>query len=204
MASIPLPVIVGCYRVTLEYAGFGQHPVNVIHVSTSASGISAGVVNTAIQAAWQTQQLQHLASGGQLTNISIIPLDGISGASTFTTPGTGKWAGTATGDSVPSTAIIIKLGTGLRGRDNRGRIFLPMPAESQIANGAVVGSVASALGSAWFAFQSALQTGTPTMSLGVASYDRAHAGAGAHFSVATSISCEGLVGTQRRRQQALR
>jgi hypothetical protein len=75
-----------------------------------------------------------------------------------------------------------------------------------INNGSVTSGVnVTTVTNAWLAFQTAMETSTPTgYSLGVAAYDRAHGGVGAHFNVAIGISCEGTLGTQRRRQSRLR
>jgi hypothetical protein len=179
--------------------------VNVIHLHASSGTPAASDCNTAFQAAWQTNQLQGLQNQAVLGSVSIIPLDGISGSSTFTTTGTGKWIGSETGDVLVAIAGMVKIQTGLRGRNRRGRVYLPFIGEAATVSGTLTTTVQAAMSTAWNAFQGAIAASTPIPFLfGVASYDRKHSGAGAMFTPATTTSVESFVGTQRRRQSRLR
>lgn len=82
---------------------------------------------------------------------------------------------------------------------------MPPPAEAQVQNGAYVDGTPAVAQLAWEAFQAAIQIDgtTPTEHV-VASYDRRHAGAGAHASFVAAYTGEIVLATQRRRQTRLR
>lgn len=148
-------------------------------------------------AMWGVQE-----ANAQVTELDIIKLDGSTGTVAFTVSGA-KWTGGgSSADSAPNVANIIKMQTGLRGRSNRGRVYLPMVGENQTTNGAIPSVGVTAGQAAWDAFLTAMTTATcfPV----VASYDRAHNGAGAHATLVTKYVYEAVVATQRRRQSRLR
>jgi hypothetical protein len=136
-----------------------------------------------------------------ITDVDITPLDGVTATQTFGTGSPSKWSGSAGGDFTPQNAAVIKLATGVRGRANRGRVFLPFTSEAANGNGLLTSTVANAVGAAWVAFVGSLVALSPSWDLGVASYDRAHAGAGAHFTGVTALECERACGSQRKRQE---
>src|SRR4029077_1717114 len=124
-------------------------------------------------------------------SVSITPLDGISGTQEFSTGATAKWPGSTAGDIVPQVAALVKIGTGLRGRDNRGRVYLPFQAETSISNGSLTGGNPASMTAAWLDFLADVAADATTPMLwGVAAYDRKHAGAAAHFTAASSASVE--------------
>jgi len=165
---------------------------------------TADAIWNVISTAWQTNQLASLSTSAVLQQVDLLHLDGTAAMSSYTTPGTGKWAGPQPGDPEIAVATLIKISTAHRGPANRGRIFLPFTSESIIANGALTGSVVAQISTAWQAFNTALQAGTPSMILGVASYARPPSHGSPHFTPLLNISCEPLAGTQRRRQGRLR
>lgn len=201
--TIPLPIIPNTYRCSLIWnaSGFGKSAVNVIHIKANASTTTAtdayNAIKNNLSAAMWTFQI--LSAG--IVQVNIIPLDGTSATSTFTTPGGGVWQGQSSGAFVPQVAAIIKLQTGQRGRNKRGRVYLPWVAESQVSAGTLTAGTVNTVQAAWVAFNNGLVGMSPVQwDLGVAAYDRKHDGAAAQFTGVTNITCESLSATQRRRQ----
>src|SRR5215471_17254376 len=130
--TVPLPVINNTFRCTFRWvsSAVGVNAVNVIHVQALNPPLSPSqvytVLNTFVTAAmWGT-----VGNSSSIANVDIIPLDGTSSTYTFATGSPAKWGGGSTGDVVPVQCTLIKLQTGLRGRNHRGRIYLPFLAES--------------------------------------------------------------------------
>lgn len=203
----PLPVITDVYRIALNWRFIttGATAENVMHLKDeTGSSTIADIANKIITSA-PANLFAHTTDHSQVGTISITPLDGTSSTDDFLTGTPVEWAGTATGEVIPASALLVKIGTGLRGRDNRGRLFLPFVAEGVNVNGVCETTTFAALAAAWPAWATALLGGAaPALSMGVAAYDRAHAGAGAHFTPFTSVLIESVLGTQRRRQTRLR
>jgi hypothetical protein len=144
-------------------------------------------------------------SGASIVTVDITPLDGTSATQSFTTGGGAAWSGSSGGEMIPQVAVLVKLQTSLRGRSNRGRVFLPMTAETAAGAGFVAGGEDVTITNAWTTFANALPADATTPAdLVIASYDRRHAGAGAHATNVTAITCELALATQRRRQTRLR
>lgn len=207
MAPIPLPVIANTYRCALKWAETtsGQTAVNVIHIKANGSGTTASDAFHALDTAVTAAMWDSATTGASITEVDITPLDGTSGTISFSTAGVSRWAGSAGGDFIPAVAGLIKLGTPLRGRNHRGRIFLPFTAEAGVANGSFLLTDVTVVTNAWVAFQATLVGLSPVeWSLGVASYDRKNLGAGAGFEGINSVALERAVATQRRRQGRLR
>jgi hypothetical protein len=179
--------------------------VNVIHIHANSSGQNASdawtvINNNVTQAMWGP-----VGSNATVTNLAVTKLDGISATYQAATSGL-KWTGQASSGSFqPQVAAVIKMSTNSRGRANRGRVFLPFIVQSGLGDGSISGSVPATTSTAWSTFISALNAASPTTyQLVVASYDRAHSGAGAHETAVSSIFCETLTATQRRRQGRVR
>lgn len=207
MPTIPLPVIPNTYRCALKWSetSSGQTAVNVIHIKANGSGTTATDAFNALNVNVSVSMWGCAVSSASITEVDITPLDGTSGTISFNTAGSTHWAGSAGGDWIPAVAALIKLGTPLRGRQHRGRIFLPFTSEAAVANGSILLSSVTVVTNAWVAFQAALVAMSPTeWSLGVAAYDRAHSGAGAGFEGINAVALERAVATQRRRQERLR
>jgi hypothetical protein len=136
-----------------------------------------------------------------IQTVNIIPLDGVSSTTSYSTGGASKWGGTGTGGFAPQVATLVKIQTGLRGRNRRGRVYLPATSDTVNQNGSIASATNTTMQTAWSAFLTSLGTATPyAFELGVASYDRAHGGAGAHFQPAVNCVVEALTASQRRRQ----
>lgn len=199
--TIPLPVIPNVYRVTLRWVSANsQLAANVMHFEMAAS-TSLGVKN-ALDANVTAGMWTPVLNTCHVASLDIIPLDGTGATVNFPVTGA-KWAGSvSTQDFNPAISVIVKHVTGLRGRDNRGRTYLPFCGDAAVDYGSLNGTNPATTSTAWNAFLNAMITATcfPV----VAAYDRRHNGAAAHVSHIVSYTCETVVGTQRRRQQRLR
>lgn len=199
---MPLPVITNVFRCALEWdCGAAGHAVNVIHVLASTPPEVPGAVFTALDN-WVTRPMWDLQSDqAVVNNITITPLDGTSSSQTFSTGGVAKWSGNGGSGPTPAVANIIKLQTGLRGRDKRGRIFLPFVAEGEMDKGKADPTALAAIQTAWDTFNTNLAAGGGLVDpfiLGVASYKHSH------FQGLSSLVAESALATQKRRQDRLR
>lgn len=176
--------------------------MNVMHISTSAAGVAAAAVFEVLDDSVVTQLWNTQSNGAAVQNVAITPLDGASATGVFPTGAPARWSGGTGGDFVPASATIVKLSTLSRGRANRGRLFLPYTCETSVSDGFLSNADVVTMTAAWTALQTALLADADTpCQIVVASYDRAHAGAGAHASTVTTLAVEAAQGTQRRRQQ---
>lgn len=176
--------------------------MNVIHIGTLLRIDLPSDVFEAIDDAVTAAMWDQLSSGGSVTHVDITPLDGVSATQTFPTGSPAKWTGGSGGVIAPAVSILIKLQTGVRGRANRGRIFLPFMVGAAADNGFLAPAEVTSMSAAWMEFRTTLAGDADTSdTIGVASYDRKHAGAGAHYTPASVLSAESALGTQRRRQQ---
>lgn len=203
---IPLPTIADTFRCALRWSQIGGSlkAVNVIHIKANASGQTATDAFHALNVNWNSNMWLGVQAGMFISNVDVTPLDGVSATTSFVPTSAGATTGGSVGDIIIQAAIIVKLGTGVRGRDNRGRIFLPYPAESQQSSGHLSSATQATMDSAWGTFAAGLVGLSPQWDLGVASYDRRHSGAGAHFTGLTHLNVEELLGTQRKRMERLR
>jgi hypothetical protein len=197
-----LPVITGVYRASFiwESSQFPGNAVNVMHFQGLGTTHTPSDLVTALNAS-VTSTMWFPIGAATITTLNIIALDGTSATETHPTSGGVKWSGGQSGDMTAQVAAIIKLQTGLRGRNRRGRVYLPWLSEVAVSHGSLVSGMTDTVTPAWTTFQEAMQTGAPpNFVLGVASYDRAHNGAAPAFHPATNLVCESLTATQRRRQ----
>lgn len=205
----PLPVIADTFRVAFNWlqGPTGQTAVNVMHFHGTGGAETSADLFEALQDAITTNQWTAVVNNASVDHLDITPLDGVTGTSTFSTGSGAQWTGSSAGQFVPAAAMIVKLQTGLRGRANRGRIFLPFISENGIANGFNDPTNIAVCLAAFNAMQASLAgdagPGGP-WAQGVASYDRRHGGAGAHINPVLAYQVESASGTQRRRQGRLR
>lgn len=197
----PLPVIANVFRVTLNWTEStgGQHAANVMHFEDNTH--NEAQVATAIDAHVTQTMWATVVGAAQVTSLTVIKLDGTSAGITVAVSGA-KWTGEAAGDYAPALACIVKEVTGVRGRANRGRIYLPFQSESDALKGSFDADDINEMNTAWANFLTAMTTAV-TLPV-VASYDRLHAGASAHATIITSYLAESVGATQRRRQSRLR
>jgi hypothetical protein len=203
---IPLPTIANTFRVALNWTEIptGQTAVNVIHIKQRSGSPTAFDAWTALSAAVVSGMWLPVANTARVTKVQITPLDGTSATEDHTPEVAGEWEGQADGQFVPQVAGLVKLQTPLRGRNHRGRVFLPFISELVLANGVWSGLDVTAWTAGWQEFVSNMVAETGEWDLGVASYDRAHGGAGAVFTGVSDVSGEAIPATQRRRQSRLR
>lgn len=187
----PLPIISNVYRVAMHWIeNGGQHAINVIHLQSS--GVTALTVANTLDANVTAAMWGTVANTAHVDYLDVIALDGSSGTVRKTTAGA-KWTGAATGEWTPQVATLIKETTGLRGRANRGRLYLPFTAEAQGFAGTVLAATVTSMQTAWTTFLTAMTTAT-TFPV-VASYK-----APAHATIINAYAVEATQGTQRRRQ----
>jgi hypothetical protein len=193
-----LPVIANVWRVTFEFnEAHGISPRNVMHFLDSGGDRTADGVFNAIN--------DNLPSGGlwgpvgdeyTVQQLGIIKLDGTSATTFHPTDTSAKWQGGVGGDIIPNGAAVVKLQTGLRGREHRGRVFLGPLSEGAQADGYIGSTIQSDTTSDWVAFTNALVgLGTP-MPLVVASYRHATA------AQVIDVGCRHHIGSMRRRLKA--
>jgi hypothetical protein len=190
----PLPEILGVKRVAFNWtSGGAPYAENVLHFSTTLTDSEA--VGSAIEDNLTPAMFEAVSTDYTLTSLSITPLDGTSPTHEHDlSPGIG---GDGTSSPVPATCQVIKFTTALRGRRNRGRVYLGPCGEGSQTNGKLVGAILTDVIPAWEAFQTALQAlGTPINHV-VASYKSATA------HVVTGYHSDFFVHTQRRRQQRI-
>ncbi len=199
---IPLPVIANTFRCALRwsFAGSGQNAVNVIHIRSSAPGMTPAQAFTALDSSVAIAMWDSVVNVASVSEVDITPLDGATATASFSTGSPAKWSGSAGGDAEIAGAALVKLSTPTRGRSFRGRVFLPFTSEAATANGFLVAGLPGTMTTAWEGFRTALEALTSPWAIVVASYDRAHAGAGATATTVSSTLVEGALATQRRRQ----
>jgi hypothetical protein len=196
----PLPVIANVFRVALDWNTSGGQPVpvNVFHVRSGATQTATEIgvaLDTLISDhggdMFACVHQDYICLGGEITK-----LDGISASVHFalTTPA----GGSATGDHVPNQAGIASFQTGVRGPRGRGRMYLGPTGEAQVANGVLASATRAAMLAGWEGFISDGGSFSPTVKLVVASYVHTDA------NDVTTVRIDNVVGTQRRRLDAVR
>lgn len=204
--ATPLPVIPNTYRVAFNWlAGVAMTATNVMHFRAAAGFPDPAAISEVLDDCVTANMWNSVAGSAQVQEIVVTPLDGTSGSVTFAKNTLPAYGGGAGGDPVPAVAAIAKLTTGVRGRSNRGRVYIPFISEGQMVNGQITGGGDVFMSTAWNTFNVALgaDADTPTDFV-VASYDRAHHGAGAHATTIIDVVVELALATQRRRQTRLR
>lgn len=212
---MPLPVINGTVRVSVQgLAPSGQKWVNNWHFRYTGGASNPGSIDinnldaillriysgTAYGAG--TPWFTLCTSAVSMQQITYTPLDGTSIPTLIThTP-----AGSAAGNTSPSeVAVVATIRTLVRGKRNRGRIYLPCPASVNIGS---TGTFAStAITSFLVQVQGAITAlGGPSVApfweLGVASYATSgpHPPYSPHFTPVSAVTMDGVCDVQRRRK----
>ena len=189
----PLPIIADVYRCALRWSGPTGVPaaVNVMHFRSPSSTASA--VATAIDTNVTANMWRQTLTGYGVRELDVTPLDGTGLTNVLTTGLPAKWKGAGLGSEiVPQVCVLARLNTSFRGRSHRGRLYLPWVSEGSMTNGTYASADQTAQNTAWGTFLTNM-SGTGHH-LCVASYKYAS-------SVdVTSVFCETLLATQRRRQ----
>jgi len=191
-----LPVIANVFRVTLEWNTVnGVTPRNVMHFKDGSGAASVtGVLNT-VKSHFQADQFLAMKDSYQITSVTGIKLDGSSGSVTVDSTAAANNTGGSTGAIIPAESAVIKLATGLRGRDNRGRVFVGPVTENSSEAGLLVESIRTAMTGAWVDF--AIAMAGDNIALGVASYRHTH------WNQVLDLVCRSRVGSTRRRLDQL-
>ena len=196
-----LPVITNVFRITLPWTDVGTtvgvSPINVLHVhSTTGTASTVGAaINTAL-GAHGNAMFDTLYTGLDLTNIEVLPLDGVSAKLDVSISPTVHGGGS--GGVLPQVATVVSLHTTLRGSKGRGRCYVGPMGETQVTNGHVASASQTTMGAAWIAFLAALKAGSPVCELVIASYKHAS------DQEVIAVRIDDVCGTQRRRQNQLR
>jgi hypothetical protein len=163
-----LPIINGIQRVALlwKFGNTGQMAVNVMHFSTASTDTLA--LKNALDTNVTANMWLQTRTDAQITQLSITPLDGTSATQIYAVSGT-KWAGpgATTADIMPQVTAVLSLRTSQRGRQNRGRLYLPWVTEDKAQSGAYTATFGTQQ-TAWDTFRTAMATAL--MPMHVASY----------------------------------
>ena len=198
---MPLPVIADVARVALlgDRNAAGTNTVNVIHVERADSGTSWEDVATNVRQKLAAGDMVEMwganTSGWTLQAFHLTPLDGATNTIEVLR-GANDWpVGQTGGGTIPQACALVKLTTAQRGRRGRGRLYLGPIGESGQADGVLNGTIQGQVSAAWDAFANALIGDTNSAAVGVASYKYRD------WHQATTIACESMTATQRRRQK---
>lgn len=193
---MPLPVIADTFRCTLNWSTFGGvTPRNVFHLQSPTAGEEE--VGTAIHDAWTDDMAGCVSDQFLIDSVTVLKLDGTSAG--IDTPMGAGFAGQASGDIMPSSALVLSLKTGHRGPSGRGRMYLGPTTEADCSGGFYDGSVTRTdIITAWANFAAAVLADTANCLFGVASYHDEE------FRGIFNIGIKDVLGTQRRRQDQLR
>ena len=186
-----LPVIANIHRCAILIEDpTAQRAVNVLHIR--GTGLTAEQVADNLDAALDGNMYGAMSSTCHLRLLTVTPLDGVSASFSKVIDHAG--AGPDVG-FIPQVAALVKLQTALRGREHRGRVFMPFTSEGSVANGQVAVLVVASIQSAWDDFVADLTLGASECHLVVASYKLASA------EDVTTVLAEHQTATQRRRQE---
>lgn len=189
----PLPVIANVSRVALNWTSAGL-PVatNVMHFfwDSGTPEELAVAIDGVVDA--NDDHLFGTVAGATVSSLDITPLDGETATLNWPTIST-NWIGSASGEPIPQVCALVKLGTPVRGRTARGRVYLPNTGEGATSEGNIAGATVSAGQDSWDQFIADLNTAS--CPLLVASYVEEGA------RPVTSVLFEARTATQRRRQK---
>lgn len=193
-----LPIILDVFRVAFEWETTqGQSATNVMHFLDRLGTRTPAQVFTVIDTNVVTNLWNRVSSSAEVKRLAITPLDGTSSTTTVPCADVAKWNGNAGAEYSPAVSSLVKLQTGLRGRENRGRVYLPFTAETALVNGFFpLGVDQTNWQNSWNLFLNVLDLAD--LPLVVASYVHSQANG------VLSAVCETTAATQRRRQTRLR
>jgi hypothetical protein len=168
---------------------------NVIHIAGAleppdlADEIEAAIPTTG-SAMWGP-----MSSSFGLYSLDLLPLDGTT--ATYHRVVTDQpWThGQGGGNPIPAVCALVQLDTGVRGRSNRGRIYIPAVGESVFSSGLLDAAPREDCETGWEEFRTNLITAG--VALVVASYRNRDA----HPVIAVSVPQK--CATQRRRQSRI-
>lgn len=156
----PLPIIPDTFRVTFNWnTAHGVTPRNVMHFRDPSHSATEVNVASVLDANVQANQWAGMCIDFHFDTYSIIKLDGLGATHVIPYAGSGTNNGGTGGDCIPNGAAVVSFKTGLRGRRNRGRIFLGPIGEPAQADGLLTSTIQNDHQLGWDAFLSGMQTG---------------------------------------------
>jgi hypothetical protein len=189
----PLPIIADTYRVTFNWRGpAGQGPRNVLHFRSAAHNEEQ--LAQALEDHFTDNMWALVTDSLHMDSISVLKLDGTSPVWVHAVTSAHATGGRG-GDYVPGYSAVLSLHTALRGRRNRGRVFLPYLPEGSMVDGRITDTNRPACATAWATFNVDLAALGDPVRLVVASYR----GVAAHN--VEGISLSDRPGVQRLRQR---
>jgi len=197
-----LPVIAGDYLITQHSLEVNERHVfaNVLAVHDTTGGSTLSAIATKFAAQWAAHLLPFMNNGLALGDTDVLPLDGSSSTQTFVTPSAGAFGGHGTGNALPyAVCMVVAWQTGLRGRQHRGRSYLPGATDDMTQHfGAndLTATQVTAISTGANAFIAGLAGGgAPSLALGVLS--RVHG----IFTDVVNARADQSLGIQRRRYE---
>ena len=193
-----LPVIANTARVTWNFATSGGITPRIVQHFRSTTGDEVEL-GELIWAAVDGGIFAPMHQNYEPESLTVLWLDGASAGVTVPNPDIGTpQLCEGTGDLLPSSAAVLSFYTGTRGPSGRGRSYIGPIVEGQADQGYLPTGTRTAMNTSWTTFMTALATGSPAVTLVVASY------ADEVARTVTSGFVREVLGTQRRRQDQLR
>ncbi len=194
-----LPVITDAFLITQHLNADTVHPMinRFCVLNTAGVMLSTDVANFALS--YKNRFLPNMSSDQVMGNTDVLPLDGTSSTTSWTTASAGSAGGNASGTDLPEAcAQVITWQTGVRGRSHRGRTYLPGVRSNivvDVRTNQLTTGATTALSTAAAAFIADLHWYTPTLNLQVLSIK---------LGVCTPVTHgrgNSYVGIQRRRYE---
>jgi hypothetical protein len=122
-----LPVLAKTWIVTQHYdASNARHQFITRHCLTSAGTPALSVIATDMAHTIASRMMLMLSNEITMGNTDVLPLDGTSSTTTFTTADAGTIGSDAAGQALPySSCLLTTWQTGQRGKSKRGRTYWP-------------------------------------------------------------------------------
>lgn len=205
----------GAQHCALKWELGTESAVNTLSFHPTAGGTQAELA-AALDAQFTALMTESVVTTARVAEVAITPYDGVSATTAYPIV---NWVGGVTGEHIPGVAVVLTLNTGLGGKSQRGRIYLPFTGEAMASNGVVLAADRAEIEAAWNTFVSAM--GDAGWDLIVASTITQHTktvknpdgsvtrrvpngGAVPHGTIVNHVKLQPVLGTQRRRQSRLR
>jgi hypothetical protein len=122
---VPLPIVANHYLVTQHLIMPAQRHEFINRLCMFTDTGTASQLATHVAASYAAG-MTHWSDQVTLGSTDVLPLDGITSTTSFVTASFGHAGGHNTGDALPnSSAFVWSLQTGERGRERRGRMYIP-------------------------------------------------------------------------------
>ena len=164
-----LPVLNDIWRVTFNWdAVNGVAPRNVMHFHDEGGGADAAAILSSIDARVNADMWTCMKDAYEVQSLSLIKLNGSAATHELAVTPDPKWVGGSTGEIVPNVSGIVSLGSGLRGRQHRGPVFVGPCTENSSGLGYLTSTAHDAMQAGWDSFRANMAT--DTVPLQIASY----------------------------------